>query len=835
MADKKTDDSENPAGNNGDGDGPDSGDDANVVCSGCGQMNSASAEKCSSCGEDMSDSKASTDDEPDEDDALPLAVGDAGKQVIVPKRDSAPPRDNLVRAMSRLDYTRAEGDDKGMPTLVGHFAVFDAWTEIDSFWEGEFMERIQRGAFKKTFSENGKNIRCLFQHGQDFQIGDKVLGAISVLREDSDGAYYEVPLFDTSYNRDLVPGIEAGQYGASFRFRVMQEQFIQNPKPSAYNPRGIPERTIKECAVMEFGPVTFPAYPEATAGVRSSTLRSLTDDFILEATAQNPEKFKTLLARRQGLNKAKPGTAAEPKVAPEALSDAGAGVATHSNPDESRGQPASTAATAPNKPVISKESRHMSMAGKTIEERRQRDEEIGVRFQEIHSEFGATQLPDESKAEWDNLIVERNENRAAISDYERRSRELALMANNGSDHEPVGLNEHRSSGRGTKGVPSNVYAVEEYRQLSTNMEELRGNYRAGALQILERATFPHPDAKRSDVQSHVQWLLDNRDDAEGHLAQRMIITGSPTYQRAFGKTLKGSPLTAEEQRAMALGSDADGGFAVPFQLDPTVILTSNGVINPIRQIARVEQIVGKEWDGVTSSGITVSRVAENTQASDDSPTLLQPKVRAERVQGFIPFSVELGQDWAALQSEMAKLLADAKDVEEANSFITGNGTPPQAGGLIGSMDAGSLLETATTGTFAVGDIYALEEAVPPRFRSQANIIANRAIYNRIRQFDTYGGASLWVRLLDGLGNELIGYPAREASVMASTVVTGDKVMVMGDFKQFLIVDRLGMSIELIPHLFGANGRPTGQRGIYAVWRNNSCVLAPNAFRVLEIK
>ncbi len=51
--------------------------------------------------------------------------------------------------------------------------------------------------------------------------------------------------------------------------------------------------------------------------------------------------------------------------------------------------------------------------------------------------------------------------------------------------------------------------------------------------------------------------------------------------------------------------------------------------------------------------------------------------------------------------------------------------------------------------------------------------------------------------------------------MDSTVVAGAKPLIVGDFASFLIVDRLGMSIELIPHLFGANRRPTGQRGLYA--------------------
>ena len=84
-----------------------------------------------------------------------------------------------------------------------------------------------------------------------------------------------MPLSDTSYNRDLVPLLRDGLLGASFRFSVMKEDFKRNAPKSPDNPEGLPERTIQEVDLMEFGPVTFPAYASATAGVRSDT-----DDYI---------------------------------------------------------------------------------------------------------------------------------------------------------------------------------------------------------------------------------------------------------------------------------------------------------------------------------------------------------------------------------------------------------------------------------------------------------------------------------------------------------------------------------------------------------------------------
>jgi HK97 family phage major capsid protein len=114
-------------------------------------------------------------------------------------------------------------------------------------------------------------------------------------------------------------------------------------------------------------------------------------------------------------------------------------------------------------------------------------------------------------------------------------------------------------------------------------------------------------------------------------------------------------------------------------------------------------------------------------------------------------------------------------------------------------------------------------------------MANKAIYNVIRQLDTAGGASLWARLAEGRPSRLVDYPVYEASAMSGALTTGQKVAVLGDFKKFLIVDRVGMSVELIPHLFGATNRfPTGQRGLFAVWRNTSKVLDANAFRLLKM-
>lgn len=182
-------------------------------------------------------------------------------------------RDDLFRARFVRPYLRAVDDstDTGLGTLFGHAARFDEWTEINSPWEGHFLERIVPGAFRKTLRERGSRVKVLLNHGMDPQVGDKPLGVPSVLHEDDEGLYHETPLLDTTYNRDIAELVRAGAIdGQSIRFTVMDEEWVDRPQRSEVNPQGLPERTIRAVRLYELGPVTFPAYEATTVGVRSA-------------------------------------------------------------------------------------------------------------------------------------------------------------------------------------------------------------------------------------------------------------------------------------------------------------------------------------------------------------------------------------------------------------------------------------------------------------------------------------------------------------------------------------------------------------------------------------
>lgn len=190
-----------------------------------------------------------------------------------------------------------DGSD-ALGVMEVRFSQYGTWYEIDSWYEGRFLERTQKGAFAKTIRESSDRVKVLFNHGHDFSIGDKILGSIDSLREESDSPVGVVPLFDTSYNRDLLPGLRAGVYGSSFIFRVVKDSWDKEPGASEHNPEGIPERTLTEVRLFEFGPVTWPANPDATAGLRCA---SGTDGYYEQLRSRDPKRVDELRSRVSAL------------------------------------------------------------------------------------------------------------------------------------------------------------------------------------------------------------------------------------------------------------------------------------------------------------------------------------------------------------------------------------------------------------------------------------------------------------------------------------------------------------------------------------------------------
>lgn len=373
-----------------------------------------------------------------------------------------------------------------------------------------------------------------------------------------------------------------------------------------------------------------------------------------------------------------------------------------------------------------------------------------------------------------------------------------------------------------------------------------GEIRDGALRTIER--YVNSGEMRSAAADTMERLVRDPRDLMGLSARYLEAVGDPHYHSAFGK-LFDDPRTghlrftpeettavqnvsaAEKMRGLVTGTGSAGGFALPIVIDPSIMLTSSGALNPIRQRARVISISTTEWRGVSSAGVTASYDPEASEVSDDTPTLAQPTITTEMARAFVPFSIEVGQDWSSLQSEMLRLIADARDVLDATMFLTGTGTDQPAGVLTGLTTA-QRVQTAGAGAFALADVYSLKQAVPARFYPNATWAFHQNRLDTIYRF--VGGNSTEPPLMDGRDGSLLGKPVDEWSTIPTATTTGTKLGLFGDFRAgYTIIDRIGLTAELIPHLFGAAQRPTGQRGLFAYWRTGAKVVVPEAIRYLE--
>lgn len=387
----------------------------------------------------------------------------------------------------------------------------------------------------------------------------------------------------------------------------------------------------------------------------------------------------------------------------------------------------------------------------------------------------------------------------------------------------------------------NPWDLSEVRTYGRDRGEVNAELRSRALSAIEKIKGTSDDVRQAAT------TIIERYDEGGKLARQCLLTSSPAYTRAWAKMAcnpGGAMLSADEQRAvdevraMSL-TDAAGGYLVPFQLDPTVIITSAGSRNDIRQFARTVVATGDVWHGVSSGAVSWSWDAEGAEVSDDSTTFAQPTVDIFKAAGFVPISIEALQDEANVTAEVAKLLAFGKDSLEATAFITGNGTTAPTG-IVTALDGSSAeISPATPETFALADVYGTYDALPARHRGAGSWLANNLIYSKIRQFDTAGGAGMWETVGNGRPANLLGRPVGEAEAMDGAInaaATADNfVLLFGDFSNYVIADRIGMSVEFIPHLFHtSNNRPSGSRGWYAHYRVGANVVDAGAFKLLNV-
>jgi HK97 family phage prohead protease len=207
-------------------------------------------------------------------DHLVRHLKDAGREEIPELKRSKPQRYETRTLTLRSEDIKA--DEK----IVAKIASFDSRSQN----LGGFYEKISPGAFKKTIQES--DIRALLNHDSNYVLGRVKSGTIT-LEEREDGLYMNCTPPDTQWARDLMVSIGRGDIDqCSFGFRVIKDSYNEE--------NGDIVRSLHEVELFDVSVVTYPAYLNTSAFVRSFNRSDLMKDLVnsVEAGKITEEKLK---------------------------------------------------------------------------------------------------------------------------------------------------------------------------------------------------------------------------------------------------------------------------------------------------------------------------------------------------------------------------------------------------------------------------------------------------------------------------------------------------------------------------------------------------------------
>lgn len=286
------------------------------------------------------------------------------------------------------------------------------------------------------------------------------------------------------------------------------------------------------------------------------------------------------------------------------------------------------------------------------------------------------------------------------------------------------------------------------------------------------------------------------------------------HKRAFAKFMrKGQEqgLKEIEQKALSVGTPADGGYAVPEVIDSSILQLLLEV-SPIRSICNVVSVSTSDYKKlVDKRGAASGWVGETTARSEtNTPTLAE----VAAVMGEIyanPAATQQMLDDAFFNAEqwLSSSLADEFAYQENIGFVSGNGTNKPKGFLAyttaATADASrtfGVLEHVATGQSGAlpasnpADILiTLMHKLKAGLRQGARWVMNSEVLATLRKLKDGQGNYLWVPgLKEGMSGQILGYPHTEAEAMPA-IASNSLSVAFGNFKRgYTVVDRIGTRV-----------------------------------------
>lgn len=164
---------------------------------------------------------------------------------------------------------------------------------------GGFVEKVAPVAFNDSRGRDWPDVVARFNHDDNFVLGTTGSGSLS-LRVDDTGLEYEVK--PPKSRGDIIELVERGDVRhSSFAFRVIEDDW-------GTSDQGYPMRTLLNVQLVDVAPVVTPAYPDATAGLRSLAEHKGEDFEEIRKLAANDELRKLFVRTDQNGRVEKPKT-----------------------------------------------------------------------------------------------------------------------------------------------------------------------------------------------------------------------------------------------------------------------------------------------------------------------------------------------------------------------------------------------------------------------------------------------------------------------------------------------------------------------------------------------
>ena len=306
---------------------------------------------------------------------------------------------------------------------------------------------------------------------------------------------------------------------------------------------------------------------------------------------------------------------------------------------------------------------------------------------------------------------------------------------------------------------------------------------------------------------------------------------SDSYSKAFWNQMRSSNVH-EFRNELRVGSDTDGGYLVPDTFEKTLVNALNDTLH-FRKLAHTfRSASGAHKIPVVTSHATASWVDEATEIPETTETFGQKTIGAHKLSALIKVSEELLNDSAFdLEAHFRdEFVTRMAETEEA-AFINGDGNGKPYGILHDTEGAEVGITTASATAITADELINLFYSLRAPYRHKAVWLLNDATIAQLRLLKDNNGQYIWQPgLKDGEPDRLLGRPVHTSPYMP-TVTAGAKAIAFGDFKNYWIGDREGISFRRLSELYATKG----QVGFLAIKRLDGRTILPEGIKVLKVK